>query len=433
MPTVTVAVILNGPQVGALVHIVCKLFTQDELKRFVRIRLGFDLFVEAASDRDPLRTIADDLVAYLERQGRVADFLDALALERPQSQELRLFLAGVRSEPGAAAVGDQVQAFRTAIGTAAEAARADVQVQVQLGVGKVRFQAVRRELDRLARYKALHDSLHTLHLQLSAITRATQAFPTDPAAGRDLVAYVDQLQRQARRARNSAETLPTEGDEVAWVDEFDQALAAARANARAADRAAAVAPLTAAVAALGRLLPEAVRINGEMIGAARHLAPDLHELADILDGLAQHLSPGPPAAGLAAHLQAGAEALNGLGPQVAGLADTHDAWQKIESALSTAEAARGGPPDQRVPRWPFVKKRLARVCPPGSAIDPAADPVALADQWEKATDSTAAENVFLSLVAAARHEFKDVDDRLLEIADQLADTVEVLDALIKVI
>ena len=41
------------------------------------------------------------------------------------------------------------------------------------------------ELDRLARYKALHDCLHTLQLQLSAITRAARAFPSELTAGRE--------------------------------------------------------------------------------------------------------------------------------------------------------------------------------------------------------------------------------------------------------
>ena len=278
-PTTAVAVLLTGPQIGEAVDIVCKLFLLEELKQLVRTRLDFDMFVEAASARDPLRTIADDLITYLNRHGRVGEFLDDASEARPRDESLRQFLARVHNTPGATSAGEQVQAFEMAIGTVTTIARADPKT---VGMSKVRFEVVRTELDRLARYKALHDCLHTLQLQLSAITRASRTFPAEPAAGLELKAYLDLLVRQAQRARKDTTGLLTEADEVAWVDDFDTALV----SAREAVRTATAAQLAVAVAALGRLWPEAVRINGEMIGAARRLGPGLDELAKTLDALA---------------------------------------------------------------------------------------------------------------------------------------------------
>jgi hypothetical protein len=429
--TTTNSVPLTGPQIGEAVHIVCKLLDKAELKQLVLTKLNFDLFGEAASEKDPFQTIAYDLLAYVNRHGLVGDFLDALSASRPRDEGLRQFASRVQGAPGAACAGEQVGAFGTAIEAVTANAKADPKFLQVVGMSKARFEVVREELDRLARYKGLHDCLHTLQLQLSAITRASRAFPAEPAAGRELIAYIDQLLRQARRARKNTTGLLTEGDELAWVDDFDKALGAAR---EAVQRVAG-APLAAAVEALGRLLPEAVRINGEMIGAARRLSPALDELAKTLDDLPEHPAAGDRLAygGVVGRLEAGAKALDGLSTQLAGLANTHDIWQKIETALTAAEAVPNGPPAQRVPRWPLVKTMLHRVCPAGSIGDPAADPVALADQWEQAVDPTMAENLFLALRAGARHEFKDVDDNLLDLADQLTGTVGPLNTLLGVI
>jgi hypothetical protein len=421
-PATAVAVLLTGPQIGEVVDIVCKLFVVAELKRLVREKLDFDMFVEVASEKDPLRTIADDLITYLNRCGRVGEFLDYASQERPRDERLRQFLARVHNTPGATSAGEQVQAFETAIGAVTTIARADPRT---VGMSKVRFEVVRAELDRLARYKALHDCLHTLQLQLSAITRASRTFPAEPAAGLELKAYLDLLVRQAQRARKDTAGLLTESDEVAWVDDFDASLR----SAREAVRTTSAVQLAAAVAALDRLWPEAVRINAEMIGAARRLGPGLDELARTLDAL----SVRPADDGVVSRLVDGAQAIHGLTPQLAGLANAHDTWQKVEAALNAAEALPDGLPTQRVPRWTQIKKLLARVCPPGTGLDPTADPVPLADQWDRATDPTTAENLFLTLHAAARHEFKDVDDRLLDLADQLTVTLGPLDTLLGVI
>jgi hypothetical protein len=428
MPVVvSTAVILTGQQIGEAVHFIGKLFNVNELEQLVRTKLDLDLFGEVAARTAPLETIAFDLIAYLLRHSLVGEFLDAMVTARPNNESLRLFVGRVKGGQGGTTSADQAEAFRSAIGAVTEVVKADPLASQMVGASKARFEITRDELNRLARYKALHDCLHTVQLQIVAISRAAKAFPADASAGWELTTYCDQLDRLAKRARGKTTGLLSEQDELAWVDEFDQARIGARGAVKASTS------LSDAITALARLLPEAVRINGEMIGAAKRLGPGLDGLADTLDTLTRQLLNARRSDGVVTRMLKGTEALHELIPQLAGLTSTHDTWQKVEMALTAAETAPPASPAVRVPRWAQIKKLLPRVCPPGSAADATTDPVALADQWEEATELIARENLFIALMAAARHEFKDVDDRLLELAGELADTISPLDTLLQVI
>jgi hypothetical protein len=424
-PAVSPAVTLSGQQIGEAVHFICKLFDLNELKQLVRTKLDLDLFAKVAPATAPLEAVAYDLVNYTLRQGVTGEFLDAVGAARPRDAALQRFVGRVKG--GGVVSGDQAEAFRSAIGAVTEVAKADPRSSQIVGASKARFELTRDELDRLGRYKSLHDCLHTVQFQLSAMTRASRAFPTDPSAGPELNRNCDQLDRLARRARLKMTGLLTELDEAVWLDDFDRARQAAREAVKAS------APLADAIDALSQLLPEAVRINGEMINAARRLAPALEGLTETIEALSRQLLDAGRSDAVVARLVEGTEALHTLIPQLDGLTRTHDTWQKIDTALTAAEVSPPGPAAARVPRWLLIKKLLPRVCPPGSVPDPTADPVALADQWEVAIEQTASENLFIALVAASRHEFKDVDDRLLELADQLTETVAPLDTLIQVI
>src|SRR5262249_38820991 len=158
--------------------------------------------------------------------------------------------ARVRGGTDGVATSDQVQEFQAALGAATEIARSDPAAQANLASSKVQFKSVRTELTHFARYKALHDCLHGLQLQLTAVDLAARTFPANPESVRALSALSDQLQRQARRARKCIPGLMTETDEVVWVDEFDQALT----SVRAAVRSSAAETLTSAINALDRLL-----------------------------------------------------------------------------------------------------------------------------------------------------------------------------------
>ena len=78
-------------------------------------------------------------------------------------------------------------------------AGADALLRERVGASRIVFEMTRSELDQLEKYKALHDCLHSLQLQLTAVVRAARAFPAERTPGRDLAAFLNQLQRVATR------------------------------------------------------------------------------------------------------------------------------------------------------------------------------------------------------------------------------------------
>ena len=64
-----------------------------------------------------------------------------------------------------------------------------------MGASKARAETARAELERLAKYKALHDCLHLIQFQLPAILRASDGFQRDPTVGQALEMYLRTLAR----------------------------------------------------------------------------------------------------------------------------------------------------------------------------------------------------------------------------------------------
>src|SRR4051812_4451921 len=112
-PTETL-VVLAGRQGGEVGHIVCKLFTQDELSWLTRDHLKLAL-KDVTSLNTPLKVVANDLLEYLIRNERVGQFLDAAASERPRDDGLRQFIGRVRGDAQATPTEDQVYDVKKAI------------------------------------------------------------------------------------------------------------------------------------------------------------------------------------------------------------------------------------------------------------------------------------------------------------------------------
>lgn len=411
---------LNGPQIGEFVSILLDAFDQDELEQAVRFRLNLVVANEFPTVDKGLKAVAYALVSGLNRRDRVGELLDAVAQERPHNEALPQFVARVGS--GASTAERQAGVVGEAIKAAATLANADGSVQSRLAPLKPWLEVTREELDRLDRYKALHDCLHTLQLQLPALNRAARDFPRDAAARVELRSYGEQFRRlaaEAARNVNRPPDLPSQEDEQAWLADFESGLLAYR-DALAGPRSD---PLEGAARALGRLTNEAERINRELTRSAKNL--QLGRLTEALRGLLDLPDPA-----IASRLRPGHVALLGLIPQLDGLVDAHDGWQRLDRGL-VAAAKLSGPPAERVPRWGQLRPLLALLCPARTEPDPMADPLDLAGRWEAAADPAEAENCFLSLEAAARHKFYDVDRQLLDLTRRLAELVTPLDALLK--
>ncbi|MDY3558402.1 effector-associated domain EAD1-containing protein, partial [Gemmata sp. JC673] len=273
--TLPLAAVLTGPQIGELAHILCRLFDLGELRRFALFRLDLNMD-EVAPQNATLPVAVESLITLLLRHGRISELLDHATTDRPNDDALHQFVTRMQNGAGAVPVREQVRELVEGIALATKTARDDPAAQARLTAARDRFQFTRTELTRLARYKALHDCLHALQLQLAAVALAARAFPADPASARALAALAEQLQRQAQRARRSTTGLTNGAAELEWVDDFDQALGEVRAALRPAthplpgDRPAAE-RLRGAVDALTRLPTQAVRLNEQLVAAATRL------------------------------------------------------------------------------------------------------------------------------------------------------------------
>jgi hypothetical protein len=420
---------LTGPQVGELVHILSEGFVLNELVQLVHVTLDFELQQEI-NVAQSFKDTAYELVTWLIRHDEVDRFLQALHEARPQNLALKRFLFRVQGGQESF-TGSQADAVGDAIGAVAHFVQSDPTVRQTVGQSRTLFVHTRDELGRVARYKGLHDCLHMVQLQLTAITRAVAGFPQDESSRSDLQGYLRELRRHALRARKNAAGLLSEADELVWIGDFDGALDLAQGGIDGE----VAQPIVRAVAALGHLMTEMEHVNRDMTAAARRLVPYLTEIAKTNGSLLDILKPRNDNQDLMKQLRDGQEALLDLTPQLAGLVDTHNSWQQVDRALSAAATVETGPPADRVPRWTQIKALFARLCPrgPNPEVDRRSDLGHLAECWEKAGDSPASESLFRSLRDTAQQLFVQVDEQLLELTDQLTAVIQPLNALLQVI
>jgi hypothetical protein len=216
------------------------------------------------------------------------------------------------------------------------------------------------------------------------------------------------------------------------VGEYDGALVTAREALRPPAAPPKSVQLGQAIRSLGQLLPEELRINGELHAAAVRLVPGLRCLADAIDTLGKHLADASPTDPRAGPLQSGQQELQALVPRLVGLVEAHTGWQQIDQALALAAALPPGPPADRVPRWARVKTLLGRhSAPPAPG---ALGPVELAEKIEKAENPADAEPLFQDLRAMTVQEFVTVDADLYALTGEMtANVLQPLRALLGVI
>jgi hypothetical protein len=419
-------VVSSGPLIGELVSMVWPAYTLDELEQLARGQLDLDLFGQVCA-RGPTKDVTYSLITWLNRRGGLDRLVAAVGQDRPDlAPVLDAFRARARNESPAG----QTHMVGQAIQEVAEAVRSNPEgIRAEVRNFRVRFEVARTELDRLARYKGLHECLHRLQLQYRVVMRTAAAFPTDPMAGTDLNLVLGSLGESVRQARGLPTGLLTAAIEHAWLDEYHMTLTTARGALRppTPDR------LKAAVRSLAQLLPEAVRINGEVHAAAARLVPELGCVADAINTLSKYLAAAASDEDpRVCRLRAGHQELMEVIPRLDGLVEVHNGWQQIDHALSLGAALPPGPPAERIPRWARVKTLLGWHCAPAGPEQP--DPTDLAAQLEAAADPVAAEPLFQDLRAATLQEFAIVDADLLALTGELtADIIRPLDTLLGVI
>jgi hypothetical protein len=298
-------------------------------------------------------------------------------------------------------------------------------VQSTVGGFRALFEQGSTQIMKLRSYKALHESLHRLQLQLTTIGDAITRAPTDAGARGSLGLYARDLRQLATRARTSAMGVPSEQIELPWIDDFDGCV---KVLASAATSDAGV--LERVPERLRLLLSEAPRINNALANLAATLSLD--SLSTAMNTITQALQL-PANSPALAPLTDGMHALSVLAPRLAGLVAQHYEWQWIEKELVVAELQVGVRPTERLLRWPQFKPRLLALCALDANGEWSQDLQARLAEWETPVANGNSEGAFEVVRHLCLLRFFDVDAELDMLCGQLLLIAGPLNALLVVI
>ena len=127
------------------------------------------------------------------------------------------------------------------------------------------------------------------------------------------------------------------------------------------------------------------------------------------------------------------DALTMLRPQLEGLVVEHGEWQVLNKALAGVEVNPGYRPEEKVNRWPRVKKRLEALCRAFQAAAWAGELLAEIVKWEQATAAGEADRGEVAaneVYASAANRFFDVDQDLLKLCGQLTEIGSPIESLL---
>jgi hypothetical protein len=212
------------------------------------------------------------------------------------------------------------------------------------------------EVDNLANYKALHDSLHEVQLyRYPYVVKLVKTFRDQPDDLTELESHIQQLQAICEDARRAAESLPTivgvRADEVRWVTKLETAVSNLRS---AVDRLDDQLAFQAARSLAEVIRKEPPRINTRLTLIAQTLP--LEELKQTLEDVAT-------AAGTSTlELQEAQRSLENIIPRLRGRVAEHEQWQEVENEFWGAnEFVEQGSPEsikEFDQLWPSVKSHV---------------------------------------------------------------------------
>jgi hypothetical protein len=220
------------------------------------------------------------------------------------------------------------------------------------------FRETRMQVDKLARYKALHDQIHTLQFSYFEFLENTVNRPSiDDNDLCSLAHYEVQIRQIVDDSRRIAQQGSFVGSEIDWIDELQSACDDLHAGVDAPDHA----RLRSAVRRMNRILatrPEL--INRGLIHVARDLP--LRCLAQALAGVRGNLPPGEHGGGSHQQVKDSEVALADISRQLSSLVENHDAWQAIDVELRRLDGALEWNPPEFEFSWLDLKHRVERLC-----------------------------------------------------------------------
>ncbi len=316
--------------------------------------LCFDLGV----DYDDLRgegkaNKARELVAYLDRRGRIPDLVAQCSQLRPQVSWTFTFAATPTAAPGP----EYSRPVSHGLNALAEFIKLP-QVRNAVATFRASFKAASEQIDILGDYKQLHDLLHNLQYQCyNPIAQEAKRFPDDETALDDLTDYDRTLQQIVRDAKEVAHRSTLATAETAWIQDLVKAHEALSGAIRNMD-----APLLKkAIWWLNQVLAlQPSQINTRLNAAARTLP--LTDLVNAMARVSDHLAPLELDAEQVSQFEAGVDALVSLNQRLTTLRDNHDKWQGLDLRLRLITANLEQDLDMLLMTWPDVKAMSESLC-----------------------------------------------------------------------
>jgi hypothetical protein len=322
-------------------------FDAEELRT-----LSLDLGVEYDNLRGEGRTNkARELVAYLERRGRIPRLVSACAQQRPHAPwESRPAVApAARREPGTSRfVSEGLDAL-------AELVRQDSKVRSAVVAFRTNFEAACQQIDTVGNYKRVHDLLHRLQFHCyDPIVQEARRFPEEDIAIENLGDHRITLEEIIGELRRSAERAPKILADPLCIP----ALVQVRESLRTAIEELNADALKTACRGLGRVLAwQPVVINRGLYDAARALG--LPALVEAMACISDSLGRPDLDLGKVGQFEDGVDALVSLENSLTILVDDHDRWQAVDAELRRIEATLGHDTTEIEWSWPDLQARTA--------------------------------------------------------------------------
>jgi hypothetical protein len=414
MPTTPLAC-WNPDQQKLLQDAVLDAFNLDELRQaiFYGMNQKLERHVQIS---DPFETVVFHWLELVQRIGWNEDFVRAVYAWRPQN---RLVLAFCQAHaqyvfsptPKQQAVNVVAGISGLGQGMAPGAVRDRLQEVAEQSAATLGF------IDRMGRYKQLHEILHTLNSSLCyELSRSVGVFRSDPGRFqtttteiRQFRKYCGDLENYAAEATRAAGSLPADEKENqgVWIEHLTLAATAMRRGLDTGDQAAAD---TGLGILLGTLDREPGQINRQIVELARDL--DLTAFAAQLQKVAGAIPPDDPRSPLFA---ASVRDLSNLAPQVVALVAEHDGWQQLDNPLGMVSRV----PSYLLTMWPQIRRLGRRLIEAHSTAGWAAELTETISRYENAPNPTARDFAFDDILQVASRRFREVDDELLDLSTAL--------------
>ena len=363
---------LNQEQFAELSNMLVQQFDDEgkELDLVVKHNLGSGLFVDYAA-RDKFRNVVDQLLTTTERKGSTVKLFQGVSRVRRDNESVKAIIA--RHLPQATL---EVSDIARQVAAAAQSVRA---VRNCLKIGDVHalvaasrndLERLASDLDLLARYKTLHDCLHTLQIQfLRLIDSTARKLETDPSASDALIVYLDQLQTKADDAQIAAQGLPdTPGErdeQMGWVLKLAKIIDTLRSAVIDVNG-------NAAVACVYRL-KSVLRAQPSRLGDLIVITARRTPIASLVGTLERVAGASADEGGQGRDLANGIEALQRLIPEQMGLVTQHSEWQKIADFLWQADELLHQRGPEAFEGFQYVWQDLATMTSEIAVSDPASD------------------------------------------------------------